>query len=55
VYTQAPREEVTTETDMAKWNALVYRPVDYTALWEGTDMTTLADTVACAGGACEII
>lgn len=55
VYTQAPREEVTTETDMAKWNALVYRTVDYTALWEGTDMTTLADTVACAGGACEII
>jgi len=55
VYTQAPREEVSTETDMAKWNALVYRTVDYTALWEGTDMTTLADTVACAGGACEII
>lgn len=55
VYAQAPREEVTTETDMAKWNALVYRPVDYTALWEGTDMTTLADTVACAGGACEIV
>jgi len=55
VYTQAPREEVTTEMDMAKWNALAYSPVDYTALWEGTDMTTLADTVACAGGACEII
>jgi len=55
VYTQAPREEVTTEMDMAKWNALVYNTVDYTALWEGTDMTTLADTVACAGGACEII
>lgn len=55
VYTQAPREEVTTEMDMAKWNALAYSPVDYTALWEGTDMTTLADTVACAGGACEIV
>lgn len=55
VYAQAPREEVMTETDMAKWNALNYRPVDYTALWEGTDMTTLADTVACAGGACEIV
>lgn len=55
VYAQAPREEVTTEMDMAKWNALVYSPVDYTALWEGTDMTTLADTVACAGGACEIV
>ncbi len=55
VYAQAPREEVTTDMDMAKWNALVYNPVDYTALWEGTDMTTLADTVACAGGACEIV
>lgn len=55
VYAQAPREEVTTDMDMAKWNALVYSPVDYTALWEGTDMTTLADTVACAGGACEIV
>jgi len=55
VYTQAPREEVTTEMDTARWNALVYNTVDYTALWEGTDMTTLADTVACAGGACEII
>lgn len=55
VYAQAPREEVTTETDMAKWNALQYRAVDYTALWEGTDMTTLGDTVACAGGACEIV
>jgi len=55
VYTQAPREEVTTETDMARWNALNYRDVDYTMLFEGTDLTTLADTVACAGGACEIV
>jgi ribonucleoside-diphosphate reductase alpha chain len=55
VYTQAPREEVTTDTDMARWNALAYRHVDYTMLFEGTDLTTLADTVACAGGACEII
>ena len=55
IYAQAPREEVTTESDMIRWNALSYRPVDYTMLMEGVDMTTLSDTVACAGGACEIV
>ena len=55
IYAQAPREEVTTESDMIRWNALSYREVDYTMLLEGVDMTTLGDTVACAGGACEII
>ncbi len=55
VYAQAPREEVTTDADIARWNGLAYRTVDYTALFEGTDHTTLSDTVACAGGACEII
>jgi ribonucleoside-diphosphate reductase alpha chain len=54
VYPQAPREEVTTETDVAKWNALHYTPMDYTKLNEHTDETTLADVVACAGGACEV-
>ncbi|MEY4856679.1 MAG: hypothetical protein RLZZ97_1509, partial [Gemmatimonadota bacterium] len=42
-------------SDMIRWNALSYREVDYTLLLEGVDMTTLSDTVACAGGACEII
>ncbi len=53
VYAQAPREEVTTETDIVKWNKLVYRAVDYTALRESGDQTNLKETVACAGGACE--
>ncbi len=55
VYAQAPREAVTTDADIIKWNALQYRPVDYTALVERDDNTALADVVACAGGACEIV
>ena len=55
IYAQAPREEVTTESDLARWNTLLYRPVDYTALVEADDRTTLADVIACAGGACEIV
>jgi len=55
VYRQAPREEVVTESDLIRWNTLSYRPVDYTALSEADDQTTLADVIACAGGACEIV
>ena len=55
IYMQAPREEVTTDADIVRWNTLEYKPVDYTALLERDDRTTLADVVACAGGACEII
>jgi len=55
IYAQAPREEVATDTDITKWNALQYRPVDYTGLLEQSDRTTLADVVACAGGTCEIV
>ncbi|MCU0794050.1 MAG: ATP cone domain-containing protein [Opitutaceae bacterium] len=54
LYAQAPREEVATETDIAKWNALRPRPVDYTRLHETSDETALKDIVACAGGACEL-
>lgn len=32
-----------------------YAPVDYTQLVEGQDNTTVTQTVACAGGTCEII
>ena len=46
---------MTTDADILKWNALQYRPVDYTALIERDDNTALADVVACAGGACEIV
>lgn len=55
VYAQAPREEVTTEADIAKWNSLRPCRVDYTEMREATDETDLKETVACAGGACEII
>jgi ribonucleoside-diphosphate reductase alpha chain len=54
-YPQAPREAVTTEDDVAKWNRLKYHPVDYTRLVEHTDETALKDVAACAGGACEIV
>lgn len=55
VYAQAPREGVATLADIAKWNQLVYQPVDYTTLEESEDITELKQTVACAGGACEVV
>jgi ribonucleoside-diphosphate reductase alpha chain len=55
VYSQAPREAVSTATDIEKWNSLRYQPVDYTALEESEDITELKQTVACAGGTCEIV
>ncbi len=54
-YVQAPREGVATAEDVAKWNTLVHEPVDYTTLEEAEDITELKQTVACAGGACEIV
>lgn len=53
-YQQAPNEEVTTAADVAKWNALTYLPVDYSLMNEAADYTSLKETVACAGGACEL-
>jgi ribonucleoside-triphosphate reductase len=53
-YPQAPREAVSTEEDIARWNRLKYAPVDYTALAERTDETALKDVIACAGGKCEL-
>ncbi len=53
-YAQAPREAVTNADDAARWNRLLYQPVDYTTLVEKTDETALKDVVACAGGACEL-
>jgi ribonucleoside-diphosphate reductase alpha chain len=55
LYAQAPREALATPADIEKWNALVYRPVDYRALEESEDLTELKQAVACAGGACEIV
>ncbi|ACB75072.1 ATP cone domain-containing protein [Opitutus terrae] len=54
-YAQAPREEVSTEADVAKWNSLRPNKVDYTLMREQSDETELKQTVACAGGACELI
>ena len=53
-YPQAPREEIVTDEDAAKWNRLKHQPVDYTQLVESTDATDLKDVAACAGGACEL-
>jgi ribonucleoside-diphosphate reductase alpha chain len=54
-YAQAPREEVSSEADIARWNSLHPHRVDYTQMREVSDETELKQTVACAGGACEII
>ena len=53
-YPQAPREEVVAEADIARWNSLRPQRVDYTRMREESDETELRETVACAGGACEI-
>ena len=55
IYAQAPRERVVTAEDIRKWNTLAYQSVDYTELEESEDITELKQTVACAGGACEIV
>jgi ribonucleoside-diphosphate reductase alpha chain len=54
-YAQAPRESISTEEDILKWNRLKYQTIDYTQLKEKTDETELKSTPACAGGACETI
>lgn len=53
-YPQAPREAVTTDEDVAKWNRLKYQPVNYALLEEAADETALKDVAACAGGACDL-
>ncbi|MDD4348734.1 MAG: ATP cone domain-containing protein [Opitutales bacterium] len=55
VYKQAPRESLVGDEDYVRWNSLEYHPVDYRNLREGTDETKLAENLACAGGACELI
>jgi len=54
-YAQAPREEVSTEADVAKWNSLRPYRVDYTAMREASDETQLKAAVACMGGTCELV
>lgn len=53
-YQQAPREALSTQEDIVRWNNLAYQPVDYREMSESHDATRLADVVACAGGACEL-
>ncbi|MFH2076207.1 MAG: recombinase, partial [Pseudomonadota bacterium] len=53
-YRQAPREEVITEADISRWNALRPGLVDYRLMREASDETNLKEVVACAGGACEL-
>ena len=54
-YQQAPNEEVTTPADITKWNTLTYEPVDYSLMSEAADYTALKETVACAGGSCDLV
>jgi ribonucleoside-diphosphate reductase alpha chain len=56
VYEQAPNERVLTEEDAARWNALVenFYHIDWTTFQELDDFTSARETVACAGGACEV-
>jgi len=53
-FRQAPREELTSDEDVLRWNRINYNPVDYLALAENDDSTRLADVAACAGGQCEL-
>ncbi len=57
LYAFAPNEEITTEADEARWNQLIahYKPVDYGALVEHDDDTTLAAEPACVGGVCAVV
>jgi ribonucleoside-triphosphate reductase len=54
-YAQAPREEVAGEADIARWNTLHPRRVDYTQMREASDETELKQHIACSGGACELV
>lgn len=56
-YAFPPMEEIQTEADEARWNAILekYTPVEYTTLVEAKDNTDLAGEVACAGGVCLLV
>ena len=55
-YVNAPREEVKTEADEAKWEELIanFTPVDWSEFKEDGDNTNLRGEKACSGGKCEI-
>ena len=53
---QAPHQEVLNQSDELEWDKIVndFKFVNYVELNEDEDNTKLQETVACAGGACEI-
>ena len=55
IYAQAPFQKIQ-ESDLEKWNDLVnnWKHIDWTLFNEESDNTKLAETLACAGGSCEI-
>ena len=53
VYPQSPYEEVVTDKQIEIWNRLECNLVNFTLLREHEDDTSLKETVACAGGACD--
>lgn len=55
-YRQAPREEISTKADEARWNEILenYVPVDYTKMVETSDTTTPMGVSGCEGMLCEI-
>lgn len=56
-YPQAPREEISTKADEARWNEILenYVPVDYTLMNEEEDTTDPRGVSGCEGMSCEII
>jgi ribonucleoside-diphosphate reductase alpha chain len=54
-YKNAPFEEVSDEVFERKLKYIQDNPIDLTLIKELHDNTTVSDTVACAGGSCEII
>jgi len=54
-YKNAPFEEVSDEVFDRKLKYITENPIDLTLIVEDQDNTTQKDTVACAGGSCEII
>ena len=54
-YKNAPFEEVSDEVFNRKLKYIQENPIDLTLIYEADDNTTIGDTVACAGGSCEII
>lgn len=54
-YKNAPFEEVSEEVFNRKMKYIEENPIDLTLIIEEQDNTTQKDTVACAGGSCEIL